>query len=226
MKIGALIPVKGFAGAKQRLASRLSLPEREQLMRAMVHDVLTQVGEARGIHETFVVTGSADVVKWVSHLDVNVIREHNETGETDAVHFALDHMKQRGINTAFVLPGDVPLVRASDIDRVLAAALEKSAQSPFAALVPSHDRLGTNALLLSPPNVLRLRFGHDSFCYHLNEVVTKRLPITIVENDHIALDIDEPEDLERLLLQLESGKTHDRLVAMKDNGSTFFQDVG
>jgi len=225
VKIGALIPVKGFAGAKQRLSSRLSLPEREQLMRAMVHDVLTQVGKARGIHETFVVTGSADVVQWVSHLDVKVIREHKETGETDAVHFALDYIKQRGIDTAFVLPGDIPLVRASDIDRVLAAALEKS-QSPFAALVPSHDRMGTNALLLSPPNILRLRFGHDSFCYHLNEVVTKRLPIKIVENEHIALDIDEPEDLERLLPQLESGKTHDRLVAMKDNGSTFFRDVG
>lgn len=195
-------------------------------MKAMVHDVLTQVTQSRRVHDTFVVTGSADVVKWVSDLDVQIIRETSETGETDAVHFALDILKRRGIDAALVLPGDVPLMRASDVDLVVAGALEESTTAPFAALVPSHDRMGTNALLLGPPDILRLRFGHDSFCYHLDQVVTKRLPIKIVENERIALDIDEPEDLERLLPQLESGQTYDRLVAMKDSGSTFFRDVG
>ena len=195
-------------------------------MKAMVHDVLAQVTRGRRIHQTYVVTGSADVMEWVSGLDVQIIRETSETGETDAVHFALDEMKQRGIDVALVLPGDVPLVRASDVDHVMTKALEEPTSGPFAALVPSHDRMGTNALLLSPPDILRLRFGHDSFCYHLNQVVTRRLPIKIVENERIALDIDEPADLERLLPQLKTGLTYDRLVAMKDNGSTFFRDVG
>lgn len=195
-------------------------------MKAMVHDVLAEVSQARSVHQTFVVTGSVDVVNWVSHFGVEVIRETAETGETDAVHFALDAMKRRGVDAALVLPGDIPLVRASDVDLVVTAALKESARAPFAALVPSHDRMGTNALLLAPPDVLRLRFGHDSFRYHLNQVVMKRLPLTVVENEHIALDIDEPEDLERLLSHLESGRTNDRLLAMKDNGSTFFRDVG
>ena len=195
-------------------------------MKAMVRDVLTEVSEARRVHDTFVVTGSADVVEWVADLDVQVIWETSETGETDAVHFALDDMKQRGIDAALVLPGDIPLVRAADVDRVVAESLAEPTPKSFAALVPSHDRMGTNALLLTPPDIIRLRFGHDSFCYHLNQMAMKRLPLKIVENEHFALDIDEPEDLERLLPQLESGRTHDRLVAMKDNGSTFFRDVG
>ena len=36
MNVGALIPIKGFHGAKQRLAPRLSLSERSELMKAMV----------------------------------------------------------------------------------------------------------------------------------------------------------------------------------------------
>ena len=225
MKVGALIPVKGFHGAKQRLASRLSAPERSELMKAMVHDVLAEVIRARGIHRTYVVTGSDEVEGWVSALRVEVIREHDETGETDAVHFALDVMKADGMDAALVLPGDIPLVRAGDVESLLQAAPARP-EGPFAVLTPSHDRMGTNALLLAPPDVLRLRFGHDSFRYHLNEAAARGAAVEVVENPRIALDIDEPADLEQLVRRLEGGCTRDRLAAMKDNGSGFFADAG
>ena len=155
MKIGALIPVKGFHGAKQRLASQLSPPERSELMKAMVHDVLAEVTRAGGLETIYLVTGSTEVADWVSGMGVDVIREAEETGETDAVHFALDVMKAAGMDAALVVPGDIPLLRAEDVEAVLRAA-PPDPGAPFAVLVPSHDRLGTNALLLSPPDVLRL----------------------------------------------------------------------
>lgn len=225
MRIGALIPVKGFEGAKQRLSSRLSGPERSELMKAMVHDVLVEVTRAAGIHRTYVVTGSPEVVDWVSALSVEVIREREETGETDAVHFALDVMKAAGMDAALVVPGDIPLLRAGDVEAVLQAAPAGSG-APFAVMVPSHDRMGTNALLLAPPDVLRLRFGHDSFRYHLDEAGARGASVKVLENSRIALDIDEPADLEQLICRLESGRTHDRLAAMKDNGSSFFAKAG
>lgn len=221
MKFGALIPVKGFQGAKQRLSSRLSPNERSELMKAMVHDVLAEVIGAKGVHRTCVVTGSAEVAQWVSARGVEVIREPDETGETDAVHFGLDVMKRAGIDASLVLPGDIPLLRAGDVESVLHAAPEGPG-SPFAILVPSHDRKGTNALLLSPPDVLRLRFGYDSFRYHLNEAAARGAAVSVIENPRIALDIDEPADLEKLIPCLERGRTHDRLAAMRDNGSGFF----
>lgn len=225
MKIGALIPVKGFHGAKQRLSARLSAPERSELMKAMVHDVLTEVTRARGIHRTCVVTGSDEVEGWVSSFRVDVIRERDETGETDAVHFALDVMKSEGTDAALVVPGDIPLLRAGDVEAVLQAA-PPGAGEPFAVLTPSHDRMGTNALLLAPPDVLRLRFGHDSFRYHLDEAAARGAAVKVVENSRIALDIDEPADLEQLIRRIEGGRTHDRLAAMKYNGSSFFADAG
>ena len=225
MKVGALIPVKGFHGAKQRLASRLSLPERSELMKAMVHDVLVEVIRARGIHKTYVVTGSDEVAHWVSALNVEVIRERDETGETDAVHFGFDVMKEAGMDVALVLPGDIPLLRAEDVESVLRGA-PADPEPPFAVLVPSHDRMGTNALLLAPPDILRLRFGHDSFRYHLNEAAVRGVSVKVVENARIALDIDEPADLRQLICRLKGGRTGERLAAMKDSGSGFFAGAG
>ena len=225
MKIGALIPVKGFHGAKHRLSPRLSLPERSALMKAMVHDVLAEVTRARGLHETWVVTGSTEVVDWVSGMNVDVIREAEETGETDAVHFALDVMKGASMDAALVLPGDIPLLRAEDVESVLRAA-PADPDRPFAVLTPSHDRMGTNALLLAPPDVLRLRFGYDSFRYHQDEAASRGVLVNVVENPRIALDIDEPADLRQLIQRLDGGRTHDRLAAMRDNGSSFFAEAG
>ncbi len=225
MKIGALVPVKGFHGAKQRLSARLSPPERSELMKAMVHDVLAGVTRARGIRRTYVVTGSDEVEGWVSAFGVGVIRERDETGETDAVHFALDVMKSQGMDAALVVPGDIPLLQAGDVESVLQAAPAGPGE-PFAVLTPSHDNMGTNALLLAPPDVLRLRFGHDSFRYHLNEAAARGAAVKVVENSRIALDVDEPADLQQLVCRLEGGRTRDCLAAMKDNGSSFFADAG
>jgi 2-phospho-L-lactate guanylyltransferase (CobY/MobA/RfbA family) len=59
--------------------------------------------------------------------------------------------------------------------------------------------MGTNALLLAPPEIIKLRFGYDSFNFHMSQVAAQGLPLRYIENERIALDIDEPKDLERLL---------------------------
>jgi 2-phospho-L-lactate guanylyltransferase (CobY/MobA/RfbA family) len=72
--------------------------------------------------------------------------------------------------------------------------------------------MGTNALLLAPPDIIKLRFGYDSFSYHMGQVSAQALPLRFVENEGIALDIDEPKDLDRFLsFGFEDGET-DRLV--------------
>jgi 2-phospho-L-lactate guanylyltransferase len=199
MKVSALIPAKGFTRAKQRLCPLLGAAERGMLAEAMLRDVLRQVVSARSLEATFVVTGDAKVAEIASSLGARVIQEQEETGETDAVAFALREMKQRGIQTALIIPADIPLARAEDIELLVGQASDYDSSSPFALLVPSHDRMGTNALLLSPPDVIQLRFGYDSFSYHLSEVAAKELPLRVVENKRIALDIDEPRDLKRFL---------------------------
>jgi 2-phospho-L-lactate guanylyltransferase len=198
MNIAALMPVKGFRNAKQRLTPILSSAARELLAETMFRDVLSQVRAARGLASTFVVTGDDQVASIAALAGAEVIRERAENGETAAVDFARQELKRAGCEAVLILPGDMPLVQASDVEQVL-AQVPAEAAPPFALLVPSHDRKGTNALLLAPPDVIPLRFGYDSFTFHLSQVSAQGLPIRFCENEHIALDIDEPKDLERFL---------------------------
>ena len=207
MNVVALMPVKGFRNAKQRLSPILSRAAREILAEVMFHDVLHQVRLARGLAGTFVVTGDDRVAALASAAGAEVIREKAESGETAAVDFARGELKSAGCESVLILPGDMPLVRASDIECILAQVPDDAA-APFALLVPSHDRLGTNALLLAPPDVIELRFGYDSFTFHAGRVFAAGLPARHIENEHIALDIDEPRDLERFLShRLKDGET-------------------
>lgn len=198
MKVSALLPVKGFRNAKQRLSPLLGAADREHLAEAMFRDVLREVTRARGLEATFVVTGNDKVAEIAAAMGAAVIHEPAETGETGAVDFARLELKRAGCEAVLILPGDMPLMHASDIEQVL-AQVPNGATAPFALLVPSHDRLGTNALLLAPPDVIRLRFGYDSFTYHLSQVSARGLPLRFFENEAIALDIDEPQDLQRFI---------------------------
>ena len=214
MKVSALIPVKGFSNAKQRLSPLLDGADRGLFAEVMFRDVLKQVLKARGLAETFVVTGDNKVAEIATNLGAQPIREKVEKGETDAVDFARLELKRLGRQAVLVIPGDLPLVRSGDIEDVL-AQIPNEASLPFALLVPSHDRMGTNALLLAPPDIIKLRFGYDSFSYHISQVSAQGLPVRFIENERIALDIDEPKDLQQFLsFDYEGGESTRRARAM------------
>ena len=219
MNVVALIPVKGFRNAKQRLSPALGAADREILAETMFRDVLRQVVRARGLAATYVVTGNDKVALITAELGAQVIREPSETGETGAVDFARLDLKNRGCEAVLIIPGDMPLVRAEDIQQVL-AQVPADAKAPFALLVPSHDRLGTNALVLAPPDLIKLRFGYDSFTYHMSQVTAQGLPMRFFEHEAIALDIDEAKDLERFLAhdfhEGESTRVARALLAQQD----------
>ncbi|MDP8921974.1 MAG: hypothetical protein M3O34_03760, partial [Chloroflexota bacterium] len=74
-------------------------------------------------------------------------------------------------------------------------------------IAPDRAGLGTNALVLAPPAGLSPRFGVDSFRAHLTAAVERRLPYQIVERPGLALDLDTPDDIARLLASPSSGRT-------------------
>jgi 2-phospho-L-lactate guanylyltransferase len=206
----ALVPVKGFATAKQRLAPLLNASERALLAQAMMKDTVRQILAVKGLAAIFVVTSDPQVSALASSLGTEVMWDETERGETAAVDFARAKLARQGISTTLILPADIPLLQSADIEILLAYPLSR----PGALLVPSHDRLGTNALLLSPPDIIQLRFGYDSFAYHLQQVSSRGLTQRILENTRIALDIDEPKDLKRFIEIARAGETYRYLHEM------------
>jgi 2-phospho-L-lactate/phosphoenolpyruvate guanylyltransferase len=68
-------------------------------------------------------------------------------------------------------------------------------------IAPSWDSRGTNAILLRPPDALQLRFGSWSFFPHVKQAKRKGLSYKVVRLPRVALDVDTPGDLSRLMPQ-------------------------
>jgi len=189
--IYAVIPAKGFTGAKQRLATFLQPHERRALARAMLTDTLTACSQVTGLDGVGVVTCERDVADVAAALGAEVLWEPEAQGHSRAVAFGVQVCRQRGIAAMLTLPGDLPLLTAADVQTIVAPP----EPAVPVVLVPNRDDLGTNAVVLSPPHCLPLAFGHNSFQRHLRLAAELHLRVEIRRLPRVALDIDEPGDL-------------------------------
>jgi 2-phospho-L-lactate guanylyltransferase len=89
------------------------------------------------------------------------------------------------------MPGDIPLVTADEIEQLIAA----HGPAPAFTIAPAHDELGSNAILMSPPDAVPLRFGDNSFFPHLAAARGCGIEPCVVHLPGIAFDIDNPQDL-------------------------------
>ena len=189
--IYAVIPAKGFKGAKQRLSTLLQPHERMALARAMLTDTLTACSQAQGLDGVGVVTSDRDAAEVAVALGAEVLWESSAQGHSAAVQVGVQHCLKRGVTTMLTMPGDLPLLTSSDVDTMV----QTPESSAPVVLAPNRDDLGTNALLLSPPDCLPFSFGYDSFQRHLKLAAERHLAVVIRRLPRLALDIDEPEDL-------------------------------
>jgi 2-phospho-L-lactate guanylyltransferase len=65
-------------------------------------------------------------------------------------------------------------------------------------VAPSDARSGTNALLLSPPDVIEPCFGSASFEAHVRAAAKADASLQVVTDTGLGFDLDTPEDLELL----------------------------
>jgi 2-phospho-L-lactate/phosphoenolpyruvate guanylyltransferase len=213
-----LVPVKDMSSAKQRLASVLTQQQRTTLARTMLKDIcaalaqvvapplvappLSRVGFARQGGDfprpaVALVTNDAFAVSLARHYSFEIIVDNENLGESEAIAMATAEAEKRGAAFTMVLPGDIPLLRASEVEAVLAAMPQQGS-----VLVPAADARGTNAVLRRPCSLFPLRFGNDSFLPHQASARATGQTCIVLDNADlpgIALDIDRPADLAQLL---------------------------
>jgi 2-phospho-L-lactate/phosphoenolpyruvate guanylyltransferase len=189
-----LVPVKNLDNAKQRLAPVLPQSDRTELAQTMLQDVLEAVSQASA-DEVALVTSDSFALDLASFFNFEVIRDDSNLSETDAIATATQVCLRRGIQTTVVVPGDIPLIRAVEIQQIYENAPERGC-----VLVPSSDKRGTNAVLRRPAALFPLRFGNDSFMPHLTSAIAAENSVVVLSLPGIALDVDTPDDLHRLAL--------------------------
>ena len=189
-----LIPVKNLSSAKQRLASMFDQPARTELAQAMLHDVVAAVAAWRSRPPCALVTSDPFATVLAREFNFEIIPDPANPGETGAIEMATRLCIERGIEYTLVIPADVPLIQASELDQILARAPEEGT-----VLVPAADGRGTNAAFRRPADLFPLRFGNDSFKPHLAAAQATGKPYEVVQLPGIALDVDNPSDLQDLL---------------------------
>ena len=206
--IWAVVPVKDTSAAKQRLAPAVPPPLRQALMLAMLEDVLAALAEAPGLAGRLLVTTDLAATRLAARYNAICITEGAHDGHTGAVAVAARRLAADGAAGMLTVPGDIPLVASDEIGRLLAA----HRPAPAFTIAPSHDEQGSNAIIVSPPDAVPLRFGDNSFFPHLAAAEARGIVPTIVHLPGIAFDIDNPADLAHLA-RLASRTRAGRLLA-------------
>ncbi len=195
-----LIPVKNLSSAKQRLAAVLDQASRTELAQAMLHDVVAEVAKWARRPVCTLVTSDPFAIDLAKQYDFEIIPDPANPGETGAIEMSTRVCVERGVDFTLVIPADIPLIRANELDEIL-----EHAPSVGSVLTPAADGRGTNAAFRRPATLFPLKFGNDSFGPHLAAAQATGKPCRILRLPGIALDVDNPSDLRNLLAH--SGET-------------------
>jgi 2-phospho-L-lactate guanylyltransferase len=181
----AILPVKSFANAKQRLSSTLEPPDREQLAERMLIAVLDAI--TRAVPQTIVVTADARAGELAAAAGAETVHDPHETGQSDAVALGIQHAADA--DRVLCIPGDCPALDPQEIGQMLASEAD-------VVIVPDRHGTGTNALLLTPPTIIGPSFGPGSFARHAALAKAAWATVEVMQLPTLTHDVDTPEDLE------------------------------
>jgi 2-phospho-L-lactate/phosphoenolpyruvate guanylyltransferase len=196
MRTIAILPVKSFTAAKQRLAGLLGAGSRQALAQAMFSDVLTTLRHVPDLDAIVVVTADRVAESAALGERVQVLRDSEQAGQSEAALIGIHYAQAAGYERVLLVPGDTPLLDPRDVDVLL--ALEGDL-----AIVPDRDGTGTNALLMTPPDAIAPSFGPGSFERHVAAARTAGVDHTVERLPALMFDVDTPEDLADLSTTLE-----------------------
>ena len=200
MRTAAVLPVKRFSEAKQRLGASVGEQRRLELAPAMVADVLVALSQCELLELTIVVTGEESAASAARALGAIAIEDTAESGQSAAALIGVRRALADGFQRVLCVPGDCPALDPAELDRLLApsASAAAGADRPEVVIVPDRHGTGTNGLLLTPPDAIAPSFGPGSFERHRALARSARASLRIERPPSLLLDIDTGSDLSAL----------------------------
>jgi 2-phospho-L-lactate guanylyltransferase len=198
MTIWAIVPVKPLRRGKSRLSGVLSLEARTALNHYLLSKTLETLASVAEIEYSLVVSRDPEALTIAREFRARTVQEQGtpqlNIALTRATIVALSH----SVQSVLIVPADLPLLTAEDIR----AVVKKGVEPPVVVITPDRHYQGTNALLISPPGLIKYEYGPDSFSKHCEQAKKAGARLEICERGAVALDIDFPEDLELAGYQL------------------------
>lgn len=214
----AIVPVKRFGAAKQRLSDALGPAARARLASAMLTDVLAALAECPSIERTLIVSGEPSLGPIAAAAGAELLDDGADRGHSEAARAGVAVAAEGGAEAVALLPGDCPLLEPAELERAL-ARLERGAVQ----VIADRHGTGTNGLLLSPPQAIGPAFGPGSCKRHLRLAAEAGLAASLAAVPSMALDLDTGDDLGVLADRLAAApgrapSTATALAALRDAG--------
>ena len=191
----AILPVKEYHVGKSRLRHLFSDAELTELNQKMFESTFTKLIGIPGIDKILVVSREEHALEWCnSHGGVALV-EDNPSTLNAAISKAQEHACQVGVERLMVLPSDLPLMTSKDLNALI--RLAEGAHK--LVIVPDHYQSGTNALVMSGPDLIQPRFGSGSFRKHTRQAMEKNAELVVYLNENIQWDLDTSLELYRII---------------------------
>lgn len=190
MNIAAIIPVKNIARGKSRLATVINQKQREELIKKLLVNTITELKKISFISQVTIITADRIAAMISKDMKTRFLWETGWLGLNWAVMRGIRKSFRSGISTVLVLPLDLPLVHAKDIVKFIRTHNRQTAIT----IAPDKKLAGTNAILLNSNKMIKMKFGSDSFRKHLREAEKDDLGIQVCAMECFRFDLDNPED--------------------------------
>jgi 2-phospho-L-lactate/phosphoenolpyruvate guanylyltransferase len=188
----AIVPIKRFALAKQRLAPIASDVHRARFSRAMAERLLTEISRSEVLAGVLVVSGEESLSGFVRSLGFDFKLERG-LGLNGALSEAVAALSREQAAETAVIHADLPFFSAREFDDI--ADLHLQGEDRQISLVPDTRHSGTNVRFDRPAGVVPFRYGAESFDLHLRAALAKGFSVEVLESPSLSLDCDTPDDV-------------------------------
>jgi 2-phospho-L-lactate guanylyltransferase len=195
VRTAAILPVKSFALAKQRLSASVEDSLRLALAGAMVGDVLAALAATEAIAATYVVTREPQAAEAALASGAIVIEDGSESGQSEAVALGVRRALADGFQRVLCVPGDCPALDHAELAALLSGHGLRGAE---VVVLPDRHGTGTNGLLLTPPGAIEPSFGPGSCERHVSLAAAAGIPCRVEPIPSLMLDVDTGDDLAAL----------------------------
>ena len=192
MTLWAIVPVKPLRRGKSRLSGALSEDERVDLNRFLLEHTLKTLIELEEVDQVLVVSRDSSVLAIARDMGARTVQEDGAPALNTALKRATVIAQVYASRGVLVVPADLPLLSREAI----LTLLDRAINPPVIVIAPDRHKKGTNALLLSPANIIEYDFGPDSFKRHCERAEKSGARLEIADLPSLGLDLDLPEDLE------------------------------
>ena len=191
MTLWAILPVKPLTKGKSRLHGCLEAEEVCNLNRCLFEETFQKLKACSEIDHILVVSQDETVLEYTLQSGGVALKENLQSSLNDAVSQALAFILETEPGMVLIVPADLPWMTEEDLEELI--RFHRDGQ--FMIIVPDQKQWGTNAILLSNPNLLTPQYGRRSFQKHAQQAASLSVELIVWLNKNIQRDLDTPQDL-------------------------------